>query len=86
MTLPKIFPKIKKALPRKDIPMLLTIAKITITVLDIILAYLMFSSASDAGKRRDADTGAVWDTQKVESVSLSVVGVLHLVNAALLWA
>lgn len=66
--------------------MLLTAAKATITVLDIILAYLMFSSASDAGRRRDADTGTVWDTQKVEAVSLSVVGVLHLVNAALLWA
>lgn len=66
--------------------MLLTIVKVTITVLDIILAYLMFSSASDAGRRRDADTGTVWDTQKVEAVSLSVVGVLHLVNAALLWA
>lgn len=66
--------------------MLLTATKILITVLDIILAYLMFSSASDAGRRRDADTGTVWDTQKVEAVSLSVVGVLHLVNAALLWA
>ena len=65
--------------------MLLTITKATITALDIILAYLMFSSASDAGRRRDADTGTVWDTQKVEAVSLSVVGVLHLVNVALLW-
>ena len=65
--------------------MLLTATKILITVLDIILAYLMFSSASDAGRRRDADTGTVWDTQKVEAVSLSVVGVLHLVNVALLW-
>lgn len=67
-------------------PSLLIPIKIFITVLDAVLAYLMFSSASDAGRRRDADTGTVWDTQKVEAVSLSVVGVLHLVNAALLWA
>lgn len=66
-------------------PALFNILRITITVLDCVLAYLMFSSASDAGRRRDADTGTVWDTQKAEAVSLSVVGVLHLVNVALLW-
>ena len=66
--------------------MFLTALKILITVLDIILAYLMFSGAADARKKIDQNTGVLYDVDGTEAVILNVCGVLHLVNAALLWA
>ena len=62
------------------------IIRILITVIDVILAYLMFSGAADIRRKGDPDTGTLYDTEKTEAIILNVCGVLHLVNAALLWA
>lgn len=64
---------------------LITPIKIIITILDVILAYMMFSGAADARKKTDPDTGALYDADGTESIILNVCGVLHLVNAIWLW-
>lgn len=79
--------------------MLLTIAKILITILDAVLAGLMFSSANDAMRQRYSTDETMHDgltnngtdetmheRLKTESIVLNVVGVAHIVNAVLLWA
>lgn len=65
--------------------MLITPIKIIITILDVILAYMMFSGATDARRRLDADAEASHSTDKTEAAILNVCGGLHLVNAVWLW-
>ena len=66
--------------------MFLAAFKILITILDAVLAGLMFSSASDAMRQKYSADETMHERLKTESIVLNVVGVVHIINAALLWA